>query len=237
LLVGHLAAGFIAKSIEPKVSLGTWVAAVLLADLIFFPLLIAGIEHVDIAYVATDSLIGRDDLVEVATNRVVGRDIIYSHSLAMLVIWAGLFAAIYFWRKRYARGALLLFGAVLSHWVLDVISHRPDMPLAPGLNKVFGLGLWNSIPATLIVEGGFWLLAIIIYARITRPRNRLGVYAFWVGVVLLTLVWYANITSGMVPDPVQGGISGLISFSLVTAWAYWVNHLRLISFEFRVPSS
>lgn len=224
MLVGHLAAGFIAKRIEPKVSLGTWVAAVLVADFVFFPLVIARIEHVAV-------------VPHVETNRVMGADIVYSHSLAMLVIWAGLFAAIYFWRKRYARGALLLFAAVLSHWVLDVISHRPDMPLAPGLNKVFGFGLWNSIPATLLVEGGFWLLAIIIYARITRPRNRLGVYAFWIGVVLLTLAWYANITSGMVPDPVQGGISGLISFSLVTVWAYWVNRLRLMNFEFRAPSS
>jgi hypothetical protein len=213
LLVGHLAAGLIAKRVEPKVSLGTWLMAVLLADFIFFPLLIAGIETVALVPNAT-------------INRVVGADIGYSHSLAMLVVWGSLFAGVYFWRRRYMRGAVLLFAAVLSHWVLDVVSHRPDMPLIPGVDKVFGLGLWNSIPATVIVEGGFWLLSIVIYARSTRPRNRWGVYAFWFVVVLLTVMWFANINSGMVPEPVQGGISGLISFSLVTAWGYWVNRLR-----------
>jgi hypothetical protein len=213
MLVGHLAAGLIAKRIEPRVSLGTYFFAVLLADFIFFPLLLASIEHVAL-------------VPGVALNRAIGADIVYSHSLMMLVIWGSLLAGLYYWQKRYARGAGILFAAVLSHWFLDVISHRPDMPIAPGMNKVFGLGLWNSIPATVIVEGGFWLLAVIVYARATRPRNRLGVFAFWIVAILLTLMWFANITSGMTPDPVQGGIAGLISFSLVVGWAYWLNRLR-----------
>lgn len=225
MLVGHLAVGLIAKRIEPRVSLGTWFVAVLLADLVFFLLLIAGIEHVDIAF-AGDALIGNDDLVPAETNRMIGRDLFYSHSLLALIVWAALFALVYFWRKRYTRGALLLGAAVLSHWVLDVISHRPDMPIAPGVSKVFGLGLWNSVTATLIVEGGPWVLAIILYLRATRPKNLLGAFVFWVGVILLTVVWRANLSGGMDLNPVRAGIGGLISFSLVTAWAYWVNHLR-----------
>lgn len=213
MLVGHLAAGFIGKRIEPQVSLGVLVAAALLADFIFFPLLLAGIENVAV-------------VPNVATNRVIGRDIVYSHSLAMLLIWAALFAAAYFWWKRQKLAALVLFLVVLSHWLLDVISHRPDMPLAPGSNTVVGLGLWNSVPATLIGEGGLWLLGIVVYARVTRAKNRSGFFAFWIGVVLLTLVWFANINAGMDPDPVLGGIGGLVSFSLVTAWAFWINHLR-----------
>src|SRR6185295_919205 len=129
------------------ISLGTWTIAALLSDLILFPLLIAGVEHVDVVQGAS-------------VNRAVGRDIVYSHGLLMNVIWAGLFAAIYFLRSRYSRGALLLFAVVLSHWLLDFIGHRPDMPLAPWTPQVFGLGLWNSPPATLIVEGGFWLPAV-----------------------------------------------------------------------------
>ena len=213
MLVGHIAVGFVAKRIEPRVSLGTWVLAALLADLILFPLLIAGIEHVDVVPGAE-------------LNRVVGRDIVYSHSLLMDVIWGALFAAIYFLRRRYPRGAWLLFGAVVSHWLLDFISHRPDMPLAPGVQRVYGLGLWNSLPATLIVEGGFWLLAIIIYVRATRPVKRSGIYAFWAGVALLTLVWHGNIRGGMDPNPVKAGIGGLIAFTLMVAWAYWINRLR-----------
>lgn len=213
MLVGHLAVGLIGKRIEPKVSLGTWMPAVMLADLLVFPLLILGIEHFDVE-------------PNVSSNRTVGRDIVYSHSLLMDTIWAALFAAVYFLRRRYTRGALLLFLAVLSHWLLDVLSHRPDMPLAPGMQKVFGLGLWNSIPATLIVEGGFWLIAVILYVRATHARTRSGVYVFWIGIALVTLVWYGNIRAGMEPNPVRAGIGGLVAFSLMVAWAYWVNRLR-----------
>lgn len=213
MLVGHLAAGFLGRKIEPKVSLGTYVIAALLADFIFFPLLLAGIEKV----VAVPN---------VSRNRIIGHDIGYSHSLAMLVIWSGLFAAAHFWRKHNAPAAIVLFVVTLSHWVLDLISHRPDMPLILGGKTVLGFGLWNSIPATLIVEGGLWLLAIIVYARSSRAKSRSGAFAFWIGVIMLTLVWYANINASMDPDRVSGGVGGLISFSLVTAWAYWVDHLR-----------
>jgi hypothetical protein len=212
MFVGHLAVGLTAKRIEPGISLGTWMLAVMLADLILFPLLIAGLEHVHAK-------------PGVAVNRMVG-DVPYSHSLLMDVLWAGLFAAAYFLLRRYSRGTWLLFAAVLSHWVLDVVSHRPDLLLAPGTRAVFGLGLWNSMPATLLVEGGFWLLAIVIYTRATKPKARAGAYAFWIGVVLLTLAWYGNIRSGMDPNPERAGISGLIFFSVMVAWAYWINRLR-----------
>lgn len=213
MLVGHLAAGLLGKRIQPQVSLGTCVTAALLADFIFFPLLLAGIENV----VAVPN---------VSRNRIIGQDIGYSHSLTMLAIWSGLFAAAHFWRKHNLPAAIVLFAVAFSHWVLDLISHRPDMPLIPGGNTVLGFGLWNSIPATLIVEGGLWLLAIIVYARSSRAKSRLGVLAFWIGVIMLSLIWYANINASMDPDRVSGGVGGLISFSLVTAWAYWVDHLR-----------
>jgi hypothetical protein len=212
MFVGHLAVGLSGKRIEPKISLGTWVLAALLADLIVFPLLIAGYEH----FHAEPGF---------SLNRMIG-DIPYSHSLMMDTVWAGLFAGAYFHLRRYPRGAWLLFAAVLSHWVLDFVSHRPDMLLAPGTHRAFGLGLWNSIPATLVVEGGFWLVAIIFYVRATKPKNRAGTYAFWTGVVLFTLAWYGNITAGMDSNPVRAGISGLIFFTLIVAWAYWMNRLR-----------
>jgi len=161
-------------------------------------------------------------------NRFLG-DVPYSHSLLMGAIWGGLFAAAYWMRRHYLLGALLLFAAVLSHWLLDFISHRPDMKLAPGLQQAFGLGLWNSIPSTLIVEGGAWLIAIALYVSLMRASKRVGIYAFWAGVALLTLVWYGNITGGIDPNPVRAGVSGLILFSLTIAWAYWMNRARVIS--------
>jgi hypothetical protein len=203
MLVGHLGVGLIGKRVEPKISLGTWMLAVLLADLVCFPLLIAGVERF---------------------HGSVG-DIPYSHSLLMNAIWAALFAAAYFARRRYPRGTWLLFAAVLSHWVLDLISHRPDMQLAPGVRPALGFGLWNSIPATLMVEGGFWVLAIIVYLSATHPRRRAFAHAFWIGIALVTLAWYSNIHRGMDSDPVRAGVGGLIFFSLLVAWGYSVNRL------------
>lgn len=214
MLVGHLAVGLVAKRVEPRISLGTYVLAAFFADLVAFVLLIAGVEHFD-------------PVSGVELNRTIGRDIFYSHSLLMDAIWAGLFAAVYFLRRRYRPGAWLLFGVVVSHWVLDVISHRPDMPLAPGFAQVYGLGLWSSFPATLMVEGGFWLLALILYAHATQPIRRLGTYVFWtIGVVIITLVWYGNLHAGMDPNPIKAGIGGLILFGLLVAWAYLVDRQR-----------
>ena len=212
--VGHFAVGLVAKRVEPKLSLGTLVLAAMLSDFLWAIFLFAGIEHVRFKP-------GRG-----AANYADAYDIAFSHSLLMDVVWGALFAAAYFLRRRYPRGTLVLFIAVLSHWLLDVLAHRPDMSLAPGTDRFFGLGLWTSIPATLIVEGGFWVLAIILYVRATRPQNRWGVYAFWIVVALLTLVWYNNITGPPPPSARVAGISSLIYFSLVVAWAYWMNRLR-----------
>jgi membrane-bound metal-dependent hydrolase YbcI (DUF457 family) len=214
MFVGHLAVGLVAKRIEPKLSLGTGVLAAMLVDLLWAIFLIAGIEHV------------RFKTGMGAGNYFDAYDIAMSHSLLMGAVWAALFAAAYFLRRHYPRGAWILFAAVLSHWFLDFVSHGPDMPLAPGVHRYFGLGLWNSIPATLIVEGGFWVVAIVLYVRAMRPKNRAGVYAFWSVVVLLTLAWYNNIAGPPPRNPHTAPIVSLIFFSLVVAWAYWMNRLR-----------
>ena len=214
MFVGHFAVAFVGKRIEPRVSLGTLMLAAMLADFLWLIFLLAGLEHVEI----------KPGLG--AANYFVARNIALSHSLLLDAIWAALFAAAYFMRRRYPRGALVLFFVVLSHWLLDVVAHKPDMPLAPGGHSYFGLGLWTSIPATLIVEGGCWLLGIILYARATRPKNRAGSYAFWSVLVLLTLIWYNNIAGPPPRDPRTAPIVSLIFFSLIVAWAYWMNRLR-----------
>jgi hypothetical protein len=213
MLVGHFAIGLTAKRVEPKISLGTLALAATLADFLWCVFMLAGIEHLQFKP-------GRG-----AANYLVASDIDWSHSLLTNAIWAAVFAAAYFWRRRYPRGAWILFAVVLSHWLLDVVAHTPDMALAPGLSTHYGLGLWRSIPATLVVEGGFWLLAIILYARATHPQKRVGSYAFWSIAALLTLIWYSNI-AGPPPDPRTMPIASLIFFTLVVAWAYWMNQLR-----------
>jgi hypothetical protein len=156
-------------------------------------------------------------------------DIGWSHSLLMAGLWGALLAGLYFIGRRSRRGATLLFTAVLSHWLLDVVSHRPDMPLAPGGPVRLGLGLWSSVPLTLVVEGGLWLLALVLYARATCPRSRVASYAFWGVVVLVTLAWYNNIAGPPPPNPEGAPFASLFFFSLLVAWAYWMNRLRKVS--------
>src|SRR5712691_12342471 len=93
-----------------------------------------------------------------------------SHSLLTLIAWGVLFAAVYRMRTGYAKGAIVVALAVVSHWVLDVVTHRPDMPLYPGGPKL-GLGLWNSVTATVIIEVVMFAAGTWIYPRTTRARS------------------------------------------------------------------
>jgi hypothetical protein len=92
------------------------------------------------------------------------------------------------------------------------------MPISPGRQVYLGLGLWGSIPADVMIEGGFWLLAVIIYSRATHAKNRIGSYAYWSVVALLTVAWYN--------DPHAAPFVSLLFFSLAVAWAYWMNRAR-----------
>lgn len=214
MLVGHFAVGLAAKRIQPGVSAGTLVLASMFADLLWCVLMLAGIEHVQFKPVSG------------AGNYFNASNILISHSLAMDGVWAAMLSGAYYVRRRHSRGALLIFGVGLSHWILDWVSHRPDMPLAPGLDQHVGLGLWTSIPATVIVEGGLWAFALVLYALASRPNRRAGAYMYWVGIGVLTLAWYNNIAGPPPRDPATAPISSLGFFSLLVLWAYWIDKLR-----------
>ena len=109
-----------------------------------------------------------------AANYLVMIDVGWSHSLLMVCVWGALVARVYYLRQGHVIGAVVLLGAVLSHWLLDVASHRPDMPLAPWGSARLGLGLWTSVPWTIVVEGGLWLVAIVLYTRATRAATSGG---------------------------------------------------------------
>lgn len=217
MLVGHFAAAFVAKRVEPKVSLGTYALAAMLPDLLWPVFLLGGIEHAH--YKAGMGAAKYLDTSDAALNQIA-----LSHSLLTGVLWGALFAGSYFFMRRYALAAWVIFAAVVSHWILDAVSLR--MPLAPRMHKYLGAGLWNSIPATVIVEGGLWVVGIIVYVRATQAKTRSGVLVFWIVVGLLTLVWYHNIAGAPPPDPRAAPVASLILFSLLVAWAYWMNRVR-----------
>jgi hypothetical protein len=210
LLVGHVAVGFLAKRVAPGVSLGTLVLAALLPDLLWCAFMIAGLEGVEMIKPGTTLM-----------NSTVVSRMDWSHSLASGALLGGAFVIF----RRNRTGAWVLFAAVLSHWLLDFASHNPDMALAPGTKLHLGLGLWNSIPETLAIEGALWLLALVLFVKASHSANRAALYVLWIVAALLTAAWYNNI-AGPPPDTSRMGISSLIFFALVTGWAYWMNQLR-----------
>ncbi len=214
MLIGHYAVGLIAKRAEPRINLGTLVLAAMFADFAWCVFMFFGLEHVQLK-----SGMG-------AGNYLCATNIAMSHSLLMDAVWATLLASAYLLWRHYPRGALVIFLVVLSHWLLGFVSHRPDMPIAPGMHTYVGLGLWKSIPATLLVEGGFWCLAIILYVRATRSKSLPGTFVFWSGIILLTSVWFSNIAGPPPQNPKTAPFASLIVFSLTVAWAYWVNRFR-----------
>jgi hypothetical protein len=214
VLVGHVAVGFVSKRVEPRLSLGTCLLAPLLADLLLFAFVIAGVERIEFGSGSG------------AAQFLHAVNIGYSHSLVTGVVWSGLFAGAYYALRHNVRAATILAAGVVSHWVLDVISHQPDMPLAPGVSTMLGLRLWSSIPATLAIEGGLWIAALIAYARMPARRRWLWWIVLGGGVALLTLAWIQNIGGPPPPNPRIAPMSSLIFFSLVVAWGYWLNRLR-----------
>jgi membrane-bound metal-dependent hydrolase YbcI (DUF457 family) len=161
-----------------------------------------------------------------AAEYFIAEDVGWSHSLVMCLVWGALlFGVLAF--SRQSSGAIWVVPASTSHWILDAISHQPDMPIIPGGAYVIGLGLWSSIPATLLIEGGLWLAAIALYVRTTEPRGRSGNYGFWVVVMIITLLWYNNIAGPPPPDPRTAPIASLVVFSLLVGWGYWMEGARV----------
>ncbi|HET7099746.1 MAG TPA: hypothetical protein VFJ52_01235, partial [Terriglobia bacterium] len=107
------------------------------------------------------------------------------------------------------------------------ISHRPDLPLYPG-SRLVGLGLWNSVSATLLVEGGLFVIGAMIYSRTTHARDKVGRYSYKTFVALLVLIYLAALI-GPPPPSVNAiewaGVSGW----LFLAWAYWIDDHRTLT--------
>ena len=216
MLVGHFAAALLAKRAEPRLSLGTTVVAATLADLLIFAFVIAGVEQIDIVR-------GRFG----AANYFKAIDIGWSHSLAMGLAWAALLGGAYRALTGRSRAAIIVGAAVLSHWFLDAMSHPPHLPLVPGPAGDVGFGLWTSVPATLLVEGGLWATALFVYVRATRSVTSAGRYVFWGGIIVLTLSWYNNIAGAAPSRPEDAPTASLIFFLLWVGWGYWMNRARV----------
>lgn len=215
MFIGHFGVALAAKKVAPETSLGTLILAAQFPDFLWPLFLLLGIEHVRIAPGIT------------RVSPLDFTDYPISHSLLMAIVWAVVFAGIYYALRRSAGSALVVGAAVLSHWVLDFIVHRPDLQLYSGSAARVGLGLWNSWPATVAAEVLCFSAGLWIYLDCTRARDNSGRYGFLTLAAFLFLGWVSTLFAGAPPNVTSLAWGG-IAMWLVAPWGWWADRHRAV---------
>ncbi|HET8744904.1 MAG TPA: hypothetical protein VFM98_04835 [Ramlibacter sp.] len=210
MFIGHAAVALAAKKLAPEVSLGVLLAAATWLDLVWPVLVLLGIETV------------RIDPGNTAFTPLDFVSYPWTHSLLLALAWSVLFGLAARPWVRTRRACVVLGALVFSHWLLDFVTHRPDLPVAPGESAKLGLGLWNSVPATLAVEGALMAMGLWLYLRTTAARGAAGRYAFWGLVVFYVAIWLANLASPPPPSDRAVAWVGLAGW-LLPLWAGWAD--------------
>jgi hypothetical protein len=205
MFIGHYGVAFAARRASPRTSLGVLVLAAQWVDLLWPIFLLLGWERVRIAP---------------GNTRLTPLDFEYypwTHSLAAALVWALLVGGAI--ALRQGRRAGLVVGAcVASHWVLDLLVHRPDLPLMPGGATRVGLGLWNVPAAALALEALVFFGGLALYMRGTGPRTPGGRWGLVAFVAFLVLAEVSNILGPPPPSVTALAWVGL-SLWLLVPWA------------------
>ena len=213
MFIGHFGAGFAGKKFSKSASLGTYFMAAQWVDLIWPILLLLGIEKVKI---------------DPGVSAVTPLNFTYypfTHSLFGTIVWGILFSAVYFIIKKNYKTSIILGLLVISHWFLDLLVHIPDLPIFPGYSLKVGFGIWNNFTLTIIVEGLVFVIGAYIYFKITKPKNKIGVYSL-VGLIIFFVAMYISNLLGPPPPSIEAiGIIGNAQW-LIILWAYWIDKNR-----------
>jgi hypothetical protein len=214
MFLGHFAAGFLGKRIAPKASLGTYFLAAQFLDLLWPTFILLSWETVSISPGIT------------AVTPLNFTFYPYSHSLVAAATWAVLFLLLFYFLQKKPMESVALGFVVLSHWVLDFISHRPDLPLHLHSQNHLGLGLWFSIPWTLVTELTLFAWGAFLYANKNKPRNQMGNISFISFVIFLLMAYFAAVFGPPPPNALILGWGGQSVWILVL-WGYWIDSTRL----------
>lgn len=213
MFIGHFGVGMAAKPACKDVSLGTLFLAAQLIDLLWPTLLLLGLESVVVAPGAT-----KLTPLEFTHYPI-------SHSLLAVLGWSALFAAVYYGLRRVAWPALICGALVASHWVIDALTHKPDLLLYPGGSAKIGLGLWNHPPFAIALEAALFFGGLYLYSRSTKPTSRVGVVALWSLVAFLVIIHLGNLYGPVPPSAAAVAWTSQAQWLLV-AWGYWVDRHR-----------
>jgi len=210
MFIGHFAIGMAAKKVEPAVSLGTLFLSAQFLDLLWPTLLLLDAEHVSIEP-------GISKVTPLAFT-----DYPISHSLLAVAGWSLLFGLVYYFITKNKRASLLVGSLVMSHWVLDAIVHIPDLPLYPGQSPKVGLGLWNNVLLTILIEGAIFVVGLVLYIN-TKKRQGQNVNAkFWSLIGFLIIIHIMNFIGPPPPSVAAIAWAGHLQW-LFIPWAWWAD--------------
>jgi hypothetical protein len=206
MFVGHYGVSFAAQRTNPHVPLWVLFLAVQLLDVLWAPLVLLGIEKVRIVPGIT------------ASNPLDLYYMPYTHGLIGALVWSAVSYGLYrFWQRRAGGGAAMLVAvAVFSHWILDFIVHRPDLPLYDDTAKV-GLGLWNWPALALGLEAVLLFGGMLLFLR-DRSGSKVGMMIF--GIIMLAI--QGVVFFGPPPtSPSAAAVTALLAYALFALFVAW----------------
>jgi hypothetical protein len=214
MFIGHFALALASKKVDTKPSLGTTFLAAQFIDLLWPFFILAGLEKVEI------------DPGNTAFTPLNFVSYPFSHSLVAVLIWGALFGITHFFIFKNRKTAILLGSLVISHWFLDLLTHRPDLPLGLAEQTKVGLGLWNNKIATIAVEVLIFAIGSYLYITSTKAKNKVGSWSFILLLIFLIAIYFMNAFGDPPPDAKAIGYVGLSQW-LIIAWGYWTDRNRI----------
>lgn len=215
MFIGHFAVALAAKKAAPKTNLAVLIAAAQLVDLLWPVFLLFGLEHV------------RIDAGNTVVTPLDFYDYPITHSLAGAAGWSALFGALYYLRTKLSREAAVVALVVFSHWLLDLLTHRPDLPLMGNDSMKFGLGLWNSFAGTMLAEFGLFGIGAYLYSTVTKANNRTGTVALVSLLVFLAVMHAGNLFGPPPPSVEMIAVAGNAMW-LFVLWGWWIEKNRTL---------
>jgi hypothetical protein len=213
MFAGHVGAALAIGRAERRVNVGVFVAAALLADIVLWLFVLLGWESVTIP-------------AEFATTHQPEFVFPYSHGLLASVVWSAVAATAVFISPRLGtarwRAAALTALAVFSHWVLDALVHRPELPLVGGGSARVGLGLWQHMPVALIVETAIVAAGLWLFVRGSALSRRKSILLTALGLVVSAFTVVGMTIAPPPPSAAAMAASSLATLVAVCALVYWL---------------
>jgi hypothetical protein len=217
--IGHYGVSLALKKADKKISLGLLFFAAQFIDILWAVLVLLGIERAEIVPGIT------------VANPI---DYVYypfSHSLVASLLWSG---AVYILFRilpaksgsQQSKVALVMAVAVLSHFFLDLLIHRPDLPVSVGDSPTLGLGLWNFVLASYVVEGLIFFGGLWVYMRVTTGATFAGKYGMLIFAAFLFITNLLNLFSTPPPDSQTLAVFSLTTYLLSIGIAFWLDRKR-----------